>query len=218
MTIKIKIMKKKGTMEFSLENATLGFANALRRIMISEVPTIAIEWTDFHDNSSAMFDEEIAYRLGLIPLKFDPKKFIFKDECKCSGKGCTLCQAVFALEKTGPCTVYSGDLKPVNKAVHPTNPKFPIVQLLKGQHISLEAVANMGTGSDHAKFQAANVTFKHNPETIQKGSKEEINKDPKKLIFRVESISGLEPQDIVNKAVEILENKANEFIKQVGKL
>ncbi len=171
--MKVHVLSKKGdTVVFVLDGATPAFANAMRRIMISEVPTLAVEWVDFHINGSILFDEVIAHRIGLIPIVFDPKKFGLKDECKCGGKGCPLCETVFALEKTGPSVVSSGDLKSSNKAVKPTSPDFPIVELLKGQNIKLEARAQLGTGLQHAKWQAANASYQYYPEL-------EVSKDCK---------------------------------------
>ena len=165
--MKIKTLHKKGDkLAFVIEGATPAFANALRRIMISEIPVLAIEWVDIHDNNSILFDEVIASRLGLIPLKFDPEKLNFTEDCKCGGKGCPLCRVVFALEKDGPGIAYSGDMKSSNKDVSPTNPNFPIVELLKNHNIMLEAVAQLGRGKSHAKFQAANAAYKYYPEVI----------------------------------------------------
>jgi len=259
--MKVRLLSKKGEkMAFLIEGATPAFANALRRIMVSEVPVLAIEWVDMHENSSILFDEVVASRLGLIPLKFDPDKFSLPGECKCGGKGCPLCRAVFALEKTGPGTAYSGDLKPSNKEVRPTSPDFPIVELLKGHGIKFEAVAQLGTGKKHSKFQAANASYHYYPDIIvhdaekarkalkecpaglleMKGSKAEITDpekcdlcracaeasngaleikaDPTRFVFRVESISGLDPSYIVSKAAEILGAKADAFRKELAKL
>jgi len=167
--MKVKILEKKGDkLSFMLEGATPAFANALRRVMISEVPVLAVEWIDIHDNNSILFDEVIASRLGLIPLKFDPSKFNFAGECKCGGKGCPLCQVVFALEKSGPGIAYSGDLKSSNKDVKPTSQNFPIVELLKNHNIKFEAVAHMGIGKNHARFQAANAAYQYYPEAVVK--------------------------------------------------
>jgi len=184
--LKIRILSKKGSIwKFVLEGVTPAFANTLRRIMITEVPTLAIEWVDFHDNTSAMFDEIIAHRLGMIPLIFDPKKFNFTAECECGGKGCPLCQVVFYLEKTGPCTVHSGDMKSSNKNVKPLSPDFPIVKLLKGQKIKLEAIAILGRGKNHAKWQAANVSYQYLPR-LEVGNfkdfKKVVSACPKKIL------------------------------------
>jgi DNA-directed RNA polymerase subunit D len=256
--LKIKIISKKGdTWRFVLDGATPALANALRRIMISEVPTLAIEWVDFNDNTSALFDEVVAHRLGMIPLIFDPKKFNFARECKCKGKGCPLCQVVFALEKSGPSTACSGDMKSSNRGVKPANPDFPIVKLLKGQHLKLEAFAVLGEGKEHAKWQAANVSYQYLPQLEVKNFRDfkklvsacpkgvlavkkrklvltdpftcdecrvcedvsdkgvEIKSDPERFVFRVESISGLDPRHIISEAARILEVKANEFKSEI---
>ncbi len=210
----VRITKKgKEGVEFVLGGATVSFANALRRTMISGVPVLAIDWVDIEQNTSAVFDEILAQRMGLIPLSFDPSKFSFQGDCSCKGKGCPLCQAVFAVEKKGPGTVYSGDMKPSNKAVKPTSPEFPVVELLESHAVKMAATARLGTGKEHAKFQAANVAFQNHPEM----NGEEINTKPDKFLFRVESISGLPAEYIVSKAAEILEEKAKEFKKEAVK-
>ena len=60
---------------FELIGIDASIANALRRILLSEVPTMAIKTVYFHDNSSIVQDEVLAHRLGLVPLKVDPKNF-----------------------------------------------------------------------------------------------------------------------------------------------
>lgn len=213
--MKIRILKRgKDKWQFSLEGATIPFANALRRIMISEVPVMAIDWLEIHDNTSPVFDEMVAQRLGLIPLEFDPTAFNFQDDCKCSGKGCPSCQVVFALEKQGPGLVYSKDLKSSNKAVRPTDPGFVILELLPNQRVKLEAVTRLGTGKEHAKFQASNTVFQNQPE--MKG--DQINTTPEKFLFTVESISGLSPDHIIATAAQLLETKTKEFKKEATKL
>jgi DNA-directed RNA polymerases I and III subunit RPAC1 len=63
---------------FELININVAFANALRRILIAEVPTIAIETVHLWQNTGVIQDEVLAHRLGLIPLKIDPDSLIYK--------------------------------------------------------------------------------------------------------------------------------------------
>ncbi|KAI8469325.1 MAG: insert subdomain of RNA polymerase alpha subunit [Monoraphidium minutum] len=60
------------TMEFDLIGVDPSIANALRRILIAEVPTVAIEHVFIVNNTSIIQDEVLAHRLGLVPLNVDP--------------------------------------------------------------------------------------------------------------------------------------------------
>lgn len=56
-------------LEFDLVGVNPALANAFRRLMISEVPSMAIEKVYIYNNTSIIQDEILAHRLGLIPLK-----------------------------------------------------------------------------------------------------------------------------------------------------
>jgi DNA-directed RNA polymerase subunit D len=257
----IKILQKKGILKFSVDGITADFANAMRRVMISEVPVMAVDRIEVRENTSVLYDEIIAHRIGLIPLSFNHAKFNSPEECKCGGKGCSLCEVVFALERTGPCMVYSSDMKSSNKSVQPTDTKFPIAELLKDQSLKLDAVARLGTGKKHIKFQSAVVGYQNWPEVKveedgsglskavnacpkgllkisgkkavlsdpekcdlcmacmeESGGSLKIEGNPNKFIFTLESVSGLEPEYIVEKAAEVLESKAKEFLQLIEKM
>jgi DNA-directed RNA polymerase subunit D len=202
--MKIEILEKTDTeIKFRVSDIKTSFASALRRIMISEIPTMAIEWVDFKMNSSALNDEIIANRLGQIPLVFDRKGYNFIDSCKCNGKGCTRCQVKFTLKKSGPGMVYSGDLKTRAKDVKPLYDNIPIVELFEDQEIELEAIAQLGYGKEHAKWQGAVVGYRQ-----ENGS----------FIFNVETASGLKPEEVVIAALEVLENKIKDFGKIIKKI
>lgn len=63
------------TVLFDLVGVDAPIANALRRILLAEVPTMAIETVFVHRNTSIMHDEQLAHRLGLVPLRADPRPF-----------------------------------------------------------------------------------------------------------------------------------------------
>ncbi|KAJ1963167.1 DNA-directed RNA polymerase core subunit rpc40, partial [Dispira parvispora] len=65
-------------MEFDLIGCDASLANAFRRILIAEVPTMAIEQVFIMNNTGIVQDEVLAQRLGLIPIKADPELFNYK--------------------------------------------------------------------------------------------------------------------------------------------
>ena len=254
-------MKKNNEkIKFVIGGIDSALAGELRRIMMSEIPTLAIEWVDFVKNNSVLWDEIIASRLGLIPLFFRPKSYKSKKDCRCGGKGCTHCQVTLSLVKKGPCVVYSKDLIPSDKKVKPVYEKIPIVELTGGQEIKFEAIAQLGLGKDHAKWQAAIVGYRAIPNiTVSKRGdrKEYADRCPKKVftfknkklkvakplecnlcmtcvelskgaikvvadeknfLFKLETTCGLKPKEIVMKSIEILNDKLNEFSKDLRKL
>src|SRR3990167_7633265 len=162
MNVKI-LSKSQNRIKFLLEKSNPAFANALRRVMKSEIPTMAVEFVDFEENTSGMFDELVAHRIGLIPLTFDEKAYSLKNDCKCGGKGCSRCEVTLVLDKQGPCTVKSGDMKSTDDSVQPSEKDIPIVELLEGQRLKFEATAQLGVGIDHVKWQAANVGYQYAP-------------------------------------------------------
>ena len=72
-------------LEFDLIGVDPALANAIRRILISEVPTMAIEKVYMYNNTSIIQDEVLAHRLGLIPLRADPRKFDWYQAEQASG-------------------------------------------------------------------------------------------------------------------------------------
>ena len=121
--------------------------------MIGEVPTLAIEEVLIYDNNSALFDEMLTHRLGLIPLKTDLDEYVFTKDCSCNGEGCSACTSVYTLSVEGPKVVYSHDLIPQDPRAAPVEENIPLVKIIKDQKIVLEARAVLGRGIDHAKWQ-----------------------------------------------------------------
>src|SRR6266567_3426316 len=97
MDIKL-LTKEQDTIRFVLSDVSPAFANALRRIILAEVPVMAIEDVMILENSSVMYDEILAHRLGLIPITTD-QSYNLPEECTCKSElGCEKCRASLSLE------------------------------------------------------------------------------------------------------------------------
>ena len=160
--------ESEGTLRLILSGTNAAFANALRRAMVSEVPVMAIDDVIFIENSSVLYDEVVAHRLGLVPLKTDLDAYVMPEECDCKSElGCSKCRASFVLEAEATehsISVYSGDLKPESDLIRPVSDRIPITKLGPGQRLKLEAYARLGRGLEHAKWQpVSGSTYKYVP-------------------------------------------------------
>jgi len=139
---------------FVLSGVSTAFANGLRRSIAAEVPMLAIDDINIYDNTSVLFDEQLALRMGMIPIKGDTKDFVFPEECSCKGQGCPSCQVSFTLSAEGPKVVHTGEMVSSDPGIRPVDATIPIVELKEKHKIVIEAIARLGTGRRHAKWQA----------------------------------------------------------------
>ncbi|XP_009350515.2 DNA-directed RNA polymerases II, IV and V subunit 3 [Pyrus x bretschneideri] len=181
--VKIRDMRD-DYLKFELRDTDASVANALRRVMIAEVPTVAIDLVEIEINSSVLNDEFIAHRLGLIPLTSDRAMSMrFSRDCDaCDGDGqCEFCSVEFHLRakchSDQTLDVTSKDLLSSDHTVVPVDfsdssgfesseqKGIIIVKLRRGQELRLRAIARKGIGKDHAKWSpAATVTFMYEPD------------------------------------------------------
>jgi DNA-directed RNA polymerase subunit D len=187
MKVGIKELKPKKAV-LKIEDTKPYFVNSLRRVMLSELPKLAVEDVVIYDNTTALFDEIIAHRLSMIPIPTDLSLLSFRNECVCKGKGCPNCTIRYTLSKEGEGVVYSGDLQPAEKSWAITEDKIPIVNLYGDQRLILEVEAVLGRGRDHAKWQAVQAPKYRMETTIEFDKKnvnevkEFVNKLPKNLV------------------------------------
>ena len=167
--MKIQVLEKNEIdLRLLIEGTNAAFMNALRRIVISEVPTMAIDEVVIIENSSPLQDEFLSHRIGLVPLKTDLDTYNLPENCECKSEfGCNLCRVSLVLEAEAEdrrMTVYSGDLKSENPAAVPVSNRIPIVKLAPEQRIRLEAYARLGKGKDHARWQpVSKCAYKYRP-------------------------------------------------------
>lgn len=167
--MKIEVLEKDETnLHLAIKEADVPLMNALRRIALAQVPSMAIDEVVMIENSSILQDEVIAHRLGLTPLKTDLDSYNLPEECECQSEfGCPLCRVTLTMDAEsteGTRTVYSGELVSENPDIIPVSDKVPIIKLAKGQKLKLEAYARLGKGKDHAKWQPVTVcAYKYYP-------------------------------------------------------
>jgi DNA-directed RNA polymerase subunit D len=190
--MKIDITNKlDNRVEFNVSGIKESLANALRRIIISRVPIMAIEEVTFYENSSVIDDEVLTHRLGLIPLKTDPNG---PDSVSLS------------LEAKGPKTVYSKELKisemkakgkSITSEEIAAYDKIPIIKLTERQKIKLEAVAQLGVGKDHVKWQGGLASYEM--------------KDDGSFEFFVESYGQMPVNEFIETAFEVFNKDIKEL-------
>ena len=176
-------IKNLGKNRFVLEDANDVMVNTIRRIIVEEVPTLAIEEVSFVKNGSAMYDEFLAHRIGLIPLQTDLKSYTLPEKCKCKGKGCVHCQLHFKLKVKGPAIAYAGEMVSKDPKVKAVHPKMPIVKLLKKQDLEFQGIAVLGKGKDHIKFSPGIVHYQGVPEIRVMKNSERVSKICPKKVF-----------------------------------
>lgn len=183
------------------------YANAIRRIAISEVPTMAIDDVVILENSSVMFDELVSHRLGLIPLKTDLDRYNLPEDCDCKNAlGCPKCRVLLVLDAEATdriLTVSSGDLISEDPESKPVSDIIPIVKLAPGQKIKLEAYARLGKGSEHAKWQPTSVS------TLIETAK------PDEFELCIESVGSLSAPEIFARAIQRIQQSLTEIAAQI---
>ena len=212
-------------------------ANSIRR-SIGLIPTMAIDELEIIKNDSALYDETVAHRMGLIPIKMEK-----------SWKEDTVLKLKLNVKRDG--FIYSGDIKGDCEFVYDG---VPITLLRKDQELKIKATTKMGLGKDHAKFNpgllfyrnACEITLdkefedhikKTFPEVnikskgdkiivkdngikslvdfceglAQKDKKEVSVKDSDEIVVTIESFGQISAEEIFKKTINALKKRLKEF-------
>jgi len=185
--LKVEITNLTDTdIEFDLIGVDASIANALRRILLAEVPTIAIEHVWIAVNSSIIQDEVLAHRVGLIPIRADARKLdyvigdeetdkdtiVFHFDVECTAaivngseqiiNGSALSGAMKWLPQGSQNEVFPEGVAPVHDDI-------VVAKLKPGQRIEFEAHCRKGVGKDHTKYSpVATASYRLLPEIILK--------------------------------------------------
>lgn len=185
-----------------LDGFPVQYANALRRICLNGVPIFAIDTVEIVENSSVLADEGLAHRLALVPLTTPRGTFNTTETCGCGrGEGCANCRVMLILDSdksTETTTLTTAKLSSEDPAVHPVSDDVPIVELAPAQRVVVECYARLGRGTEHAKWNSANIS-------ALTGTEEDG------LVLTVESSGAMKPEDIILAGVEELAGRLAEL-------
>ena len=239
----MKLINKSNTQIIFSAEIDESLANAIRRY-VNEIPVLGIDEVEIFKNDSALYDETIAHRIGLIPLKME-KGLTNKSEIDLK----------LIVNKEGE--VLSGDLKGKAEIVYK---EIPLTILNKGQELEIVAKAKLGKGSEHSKYSPGSIFYRNvaeitmdkefleevrktcpNAEIKEKGDKIIITDDKRKgicdvcegicefvgkkaevnykdeLIINIESFGQMDSKEIFDKAIKELEKDLDETIKKIEK-
>ena len=181
-----------------LKGVTLQYANALRRICLNGVPVFAIDTVDVIENSSVIADDDISHRLGMIPLKTE-----------LSGSDESNSRVMLVLDSgdaESARAITSADLLSKDEIVKPISDKIPIAYLASGQRIKIEAYARLGRGTEHAKWNSANISVLTNTD------KEDEH------VLTVETTGALKPEEVILTGIDELAKRLEELKENLGNL
>ncbi len=212
----IKITKKSDEKINLTTDMPVSLANAIRR-SVNYIPVLAIDSLEITKNDSALYDEMIAHRAGLVPLKDEDLKL--PEECDCGKEdGCGKCSIKLKLSASGPGIVYSTDISPKGSSLY----KMPLTMLEKGQELEFVATAKKGRGKDHAKFSPGLIYYKYSEdlESEDEGAFKKVIEDSKKnnskeLMMVIESWGQIKARDIFAGAIETLNKEIKNLVRQI---
>ena len=186
------------------------YANALRRICLNGVPVFAIDTVDIIENTSVLPDEGLAHRLGLIPITTDLSRFNEPSKCECQSEtGCSNCKVMLVLDSGDTDvtkTILSNEISSEDDSIKPVSDKIAIVQLAPNQRIKVECYARLGRGTEHAKWNSANIS------TLTDTDKEN------EKVLTVESTGALNPEQIILAGVNEVSSRLGEFKDMINQI
>lgn len=184
-------MSKYDILVFTIRDTNTYYANELRRAMISDVPTLAIDTIDIEINESVLHDEMLVHRLGLVVIKSDVLSNI-KMEMDVT------CENDY-LDVTSDMLISKSQILP----------GILIVRLYKGERIKLKATARKGTGREHAKWSpvaAIHYEVKY------------LNDKTLEISFGIESVGSLKPSEILEQGKLLVSSSNGELSTESTKL
>jgi len=187
-------------LEFTIEKVDQSLCNSLRRIMISEVPTFAIERVLISKNNSIINDEMLSHRLGLIPIKVKRQEQEDTDREICFTLDVTYDQN--QADCNNIHTIFSSSLKTNDHYTQLVFNDIIIAEITKGQSISLIAYAVLGSELIHSKWSpSCGTTY--------------IDHENENITFKVETTGSMKPIELFDRSIDILLGKIDNLLNNL---
>jgi len=184
---------------FAIEDTNTYYANSLRRTIISDVPTLAIDTVNVLSNTSILTDEILAHRLGLVVINSD---ILLKEGDNDVAADMNTEPEIITFSLNVRCDqkemyVTAGMIKTNNPEVHPVHDDTIVVKLYRGDEIILGGTIEKGIGRTHAKWMSVSVigyNIKY------------LDKQKMKIYLTIEPVGSLSAKTILSKARTIVNN------------
>lgn len=217
-------------LEVDLINIDCSIANTLRRILMSEIPIIAIHRVVINKYDGVMPEEILIHRLGLLPVIADAYQFQFQMDEHLDEFTTAKFKLCKKNESDDVMTIYSDDIEwiPLGTQLNRLNrcsikSGIPITKLSKGQYIDFEMYCEKNMGKEHAKWSGACTVCYRTMPIIE--VKDVTGQDAYKLkecfsdgVIEIQRINGVDTAVVVNPRIDTMSREAlrhNEFEDKV---
>jgi DNA-directed RNA polymerase II subunit RPB3 len=206
----------------NINRCQYSMANGLRRVLLSETPTLAIDIINMDENTSVLHDDFMAHRIGLLPVNSNEvSDFLRVDECD-SEYFCDKCSVHFECDVTNTS---NKNIKVTSADFVSKNPKCNLVfnkhdgnellvaKLAPGQSMKFTAIAIKSTGKEHAKWSPVTsciCTYKVDSKASILTQHQQDN-DPFDFDFTLETSSSIKPRNALINGMDVLIDKLVKF-------
>lgn len=216
---------------FDIYNVDLSIVNALRRIIITDIPSVALEDITILKNDGPLHNEFMSHRISLIPIHltdeqneaFSEDDFTFElDASNTSAKMVPVTSKEFVVTTKDGKKIHT--MFPANDV---TKDHVLITRLRSGESLHIKGHATKKTARENACFSPVSLcTFKLIQDPVEankvtsildKERKFKQNEfgDPTEYTFEIEVENGLSVRYLFSKALDILHNKVSTVLRDI---
>lgn len=218
-------------LEFELNNVAISTANAIRRVVLSDIELYAVDPKNIqlHENTTPLHNEYVSHRISLLPINQNVDKleslrfYISKSKTK---------NVAIENDQNGIMEITTNDLQVYDQETDSWVDgsdifldSYLITKLNVKQKLLGEFVVSKGTAKEHARWQAVStIAYRYkvmkDEEKIaydklsleeERMWKDKETKDPTAFIFFLETAGIINPRDVIKQSLEIIRSKIIRF-------